>query len=56
MTRTIAVVQARMSSTRLPGKVLRDIGGKPLVLWVLDAVRAVPSVEVVVAAVTDEPD
>jgi spore coat polysaccharide biosynthesis protein SpsF (cytidylyltransferase family) len=56
MTRTIAVVQARMSSTRLPGKVLLDIGGKPLVLWVLDAVRAVPSVEVVVAAVTDEPD
>lgn len=51
---TVAVIQARMGSTRLPGKVLADLGGRPLVAWTVAAVRAVPGVDAVVVAVTDE--
>ena len=33
----LAIIQARMSSTRLPGKVLKDLAGKPMLQWVIDA-------------------
>lgn len=33
----LAVVQARLGSTRLPGKMLLPLGGKPLICWALDA-------------------
>jgi spore coat polysaccharide biosynthesis protein SpsF (cytidylyltransferase family) len=36
----VAGIQARMSSTRLPGKVLADLGGKPLVQRVWERTRA----------------
>jgi len=50
----IAVIQARMGSTRLPGKVLEPIRGRPLVLWTLAAVAATPGVDAVVVATTKE--
>jgi spore coat polysaccharide biosynthesis protein SpsF len=31
---------ARMSSVRLPGKVLMDFGGKPLLVWIVERARA----------------
>lgn len=37
--RTGIIVQARMSSQRLPGKSLRMLGGKPLVQWCLESCR-----------------
>jgi len=43
-----------MRSTRLPGKMLADIGGKPLVAWVAERARASGADKVVVA--TDHPD
>ncbi|MEO8229223.1 MAG: spore coat protein [Chloroflexota bacterium] len=49
--RIVAVVQARTGSTRLPGKVIADVGGRPLLLWTLTAMSAVPSVDQVVAAI-----
>jgi len=33
----VVVIPARYASTRLPGKPLLDIGGKPMIQWVVDA-------------------
>jgi spore coat polysaccharide biosynthesis protein SpsF len=52
--RTIGVVQARMTSNRLPGKALAMVGDRPLVLWTMAAMRAVPSLDGLVAAIPDE--
>jgi spore coat polysaccharide biosynthesis protein SpsF len=53
--RVVAVIQARTGSTRLPGKVLAMIGDRPLFAWTIAALRAVPAVDVVVLATSDEP-
>lgn len=47
--RVVAVIQARMSSTRLPGKVLLDIGGETMLSRVVHRTRAASLDEVVVA-------
>jgi spore coat polysaccharide biosynthesis protein SpsF len=51
--RIIAVVQARTGSTRLPGKVLADLGGAPVIDRVLARLGAAKSVDEVVVATTD---
>ncbi len=51
----VAIIQARMSSSRLPGKVLLDIAGKPMLQWVVERVRQAPGVSEVVVATTDNP-
>ena len=53
--KTLGVIPARLNSTRLPGKVLKDIGGKPVVAWVYEAAVKSPRLdEVVVATDSDE--
>lgn len=52
---TLAVIQARMGSDRLPGKVLMDIGGKPMLEHVVKRVEA-SHVDAVVIATTDDPE
>jgi spore coat polysaccharide biosynthesis protein SpsF (cytidylyltransferase family) len=55
--RVLAVVQARTSSTRLPGKVLADVGGVPALELMLDRLRKATELdEVVVATSTDGTD
>jgi spore coat polysaccharide biosynthesis protein SpsF len=49
---TIAIVQARMTSTRLPGKVLLEVLGKPMLAHQLDRVGRVPSIDGIVIATT----
>ena len=44
-----------MSSTRLPGKVLKDIAGKPMLAWVVERARRAHTVSEVVIATTVEP-
>ena len=53
--RAVAIIQARMSSTRLPGKVLADICGQPLIQRIIDRLRATPGIDLVVVATTTEP-
>jgi len=48
------VIPARMRSTRLPGKMLADIGGKPLVAWVAERAKASGAKAVCIA--TDHDD
>ncbi len=43
------IIPARHASTRLPGKMLADIGGKPMVVHVADRARASGALEVIVA-------
>lgn len=55
-TPVIAIVQARMGSTRLPGKVLRDIGGQPMLAHVLRRVLKCGTLDGVVVATTWNPE
>ena len=48
--RVNAVIQARSGSTRLPGKVLMDLGGRPVLEWVVRAARAATQVDQVIVA------
>ncbi|SFQ44062.1 spore coat polysaccharide biosynthesis protein SpsF [Amycolatopsis arida] len=50
-----AVIQARASSTRLPGKMLRPLGGRSVLGWAVRAAAATPSVTRVVVATSTEP-
>jgi len=53
----LAILQARMSSTRLPGKVLREINGMPMIHWQLSRISKARTVsKVVVATSTDVSD
>ncbi len=52
--RTVAIIQARTGSTRLPGKVLRDIGGATMLARVVRRVKRARRVDEVVVATTTE--
>lgn len=51
----VAIVQARMGSTRLPGKVLLPIGARPLLEHVVRRLRAASAIDVVAVATSDLP-
>jgi 3-deoxy-manno-octulosonate cytidylyltransferase (CMP-KDO synthetase) len=51
----LGVIPARLASTRLPRKVLREIAGRPLVAWVYEAARRAADLDdVLVATDADE--
>lgn len=49
-----AVVQARMGSSRLPGKVLLDLAGQPALLRLVDRLRCCETLETIVVATSVE--
>jgi spore coat polysaccharide biosynthesis protein SpsF len=53
--RKVAVVQARMGSTRLPGKVLMPLAGRPVLDQVVTRVSAAGRIDDVVIATSDLP-
>jgi spore coat polysaccharide biosynthesis protein SpsF len=55
VTRTVAIIQARTGSTRLPGKVLRPLLAEPLLVHVVRRVRRARSVDETVVATTTLP-
>lgn len=48
----MVVVQARMMSTRLPGKVLKEVLGKPLLFYLIERLRRIKHIEGIVIATT----
>jgi 3-deoxy-manno-octulosonate cytidylyltransferase (CMP-KDO synthetase) len=51
----LGVIPARLASTRLPRKMLREIAGRPLVAWTYEAARRAPDLDdVLVATDADE--
>lgn len=50
----ITIIPARYSSTRLPGKMLREIAGKPLIVHTLEQAKKAQTVSRVIVATDDE--
>ena len=53
--KVVAVIQARMGSTRLPGKVLKDIGGETMLERVVRRTQRASLLDQIVVATTVEP-
>jgi 3-deoxy-manno-octulosonate cytidylyltransferase (CMP-KDO synthetase) len=52
--RTLGVIPARLASTRLPRKVLRELAGKPLLAWVVEAARRCEQLDEILVATDSE--
>ena len=50
----LGVIPARLASTRLPRKILREIAGRPLLAWVVEAARACPQLNRILVAADSE--
>jgi len=52
--RVVAIIQARMASTRLPGKVLADLGGRPVLEWILRRAGRASLIDQAIVATTTQ--
>lgn len=55
LTKTVAIIQARIGSTRLPGKILRDVAGCTMIERVVQRLLRCQTIDQVVVATTTEP-
>lgn len=53
--RTVAIIQARMGSTRFPGKVLKEIAGVPMLQRVVSRTRVASLLDETVVATSEQP-
>lgn len=51
--KTVIIVQARMTSTRLPGKILKEVMGKPLLEYQIERLRRVKLADDIIIATTE---
>jgi len=54
--KVVAIIQARMGSTRLPRKVLEDLAGEPMLARVVNRTRRTKTLDTVIVATTTQPD
>ena len=54
MGKVVLIIQARMGSTRLPGKSIMDLAGTPLVGRILERVKRTKRIDEIVLATSDE--
>lgn len=52
--KTIAIIQARMGSSRLPGKVLKSILDKPVLWHIVNRLRSVKKIDEIIVATSDQ--
>lgn len=55
-TRIVATIEARMTSSRLPGKVLKEWNGRPMLELMIERLRHIRSLDHIVIATTVNPD
>lgn len=56
MNNILGIIQARVSSERLPGKVLKDISGKPLLFHIIERLKRSKIIDRLVLATSTEPE
>lgn len=56
MSRNVVIIQARMGSSRLPGKVLKTLQGKTFLEHCLDRCQQIAGIDEVICATVDSPD
>ena len=54
--RTVAIIQARVGSMRLPGKILKPLLGEPVLARMLERVKRAKKLDMIVVATTDRPE
>lgn len=47
------IIQARMGSKRLPGKVLKTLAGKPMIQWIVERLLACKKADILIVATTN---
>lgn len=50
----VGIIQARMGSTRLPGKILKEINGRPILWWVVQRIRRTQKIGKIIIATSVE--